>query len=1133
MKRVVIGILIFVVYLACVIAAAFALHFSGSRFALFCLLLGLLGAATIAFVIWYMSSMRGEATQDAGPDSVNLDTLLRDANRKLRTSPLRVKFLAAAQIIYIVGEDNSAKTHTVLQSGLDAELLAGNLLRDGVVAPTQLANIWLAGSSVIVEAAESLLQQPALWHRLIKATRPGKLSSLFAKAGSQPSRAVVVCVSAERIPGSSEAGYNADQIRASAQTLNSRLRQVSQTLGISVPVYVLFTKLDTLAHFADYVGRLSSDEVKAPLGSLVAHIETGSGLYAERASALLSTHLDELTYALSEFRLEVLARGGELKMLASAYEFPRDLQKRRSTIVDFLVELTRPSQLGINPFLRGFFFSGMRALIVEEAVAAVQRRPETLNIPEGATSVFSIGGAQFNQPRQQAVQTRSRKIAQWAFLPHLFSKLLLGDKSALEASRASTKVNLLKRALLGFACSCIFIYIILLTISFFNNRDLEKQVAAAAAVSVNRPAPTQFASVHDLQKLDQLGALLLKLDAYRKDGPPLMDRWGLYSGEALYPIVCNAYSIKFRTLLLGPAQSNILTQLRALQSPPTADADYTSVYNPLKAYLITTVNPGKSVLEPAFLAPALSSSWARPVAAPSDVANLARTQFETYATVLAEPLSCMASVGGSQDRATVEHAREYLNGMGGFRHVYQRMLGAVGIPSITYNSKFAGSARFITNTYEIAGAFTKPGFAFMENAIQHPADYFKGEEWVVPAVPGATPDLSTLPGQLQKQYVADYLATWRGYMNATHFTGYQSLDDAAAKLDTLSSPSSPILELFWLISSNTTVALPEIAEAFKAPQAVVPGANPSNVYVAPGNQPYIQALQTLKGAIQSVSQNPATANDPTPILQAATTADSAAANIRSAFAPDPVAQMDTVSYNRLEDPITSIRNAAKRIPAAGADKGGREFCSAAGPVLQKFPFNPKATAEASPDEVAQIFSPGQALTRLTTVLAPYISLQSGQYGPAPSSAMPVNPAFLHFLNAAQKVSSALFPAGGTQPTLTFSLTEVKSPSVPDLTLSIDGQQIAAGQSATFHWIAQPASRITLTPTLASEMTGNWSVFKLGFLATHPTQNQLEYSFSFQGHIGAIVRFDSDGPGAPLLDPHFMERLHCVSTVVKP
>ena len=157
MKRILIGILIFVLYLACVIAGAFALHFSGTRFALFCTVLGLLGGAAIAFTIWYLpTDMTGQAGEATKSDLINIDALLRDADRKLRTSRLGAKSLRSAQIIYVLGEDNSAKTQTVLQSGLDAELLAGNLLRDGIVAPTQLANVWLAGSYVLVEAGGAL-----------------------------------------------------------------------------------------------------------------------------------------------------------------------------------------------------------------------------------------------------------------------------------------------------------------------------------------------------------------------------------------------------------------------------------------------------------------------------------------------------------------------------------------------------------------------------------------------------------------------------------------------------------------------------------------------------------------------------------------------------------------------------------------------------------------------------------------------------------------------------------------------------------------------------------------------------------------------------------------------------------------
>jgi type VI secretion system protein ImpL len=265
MKRILIGVLIFLVYLALVIWGGFALHFAGTRLILFCVVLGLLGALATFFVIWYLRKLDPASAGPATPDSINLATLLRDADSRIRQSG-RAKSLAAMPLVYIVGDENSAKTQTVLQSGLDPELIAGNVYQDGAVVPTQLANIWLAGNFILVEAGGALLRQPSLWLKLIKATLPARLGSVFSKGSRLPARSVVLCVSIERLlaPNTSE------QIRALAQSLNERLRQLSQTLGIALPAYVLFTKLDNIAPFGEYVGRLSEEEVKAPIGLLLA-----------------------------------------------------------------------------------------------------------------------------------------------------------------------------------------------------------------------------------------------------------------------------------------------------------------------------------------------------------------------------------------------------------------------------------------------------------------------------------------------------------------------------------------------------------------------------------------------------------------------------------------------------------------------------------------------------------------------------------------------------------------------------------------------------------------------------------------------------------------------------------------------
>ena len=63
-----------------------------------------------------------------------------------------------------------------------------------------------------------------------------------------------------------------------------------------------------------------------------------------------------------DLRPEYLARETRPQKLPGIYEFPREFRKLRRAMVQFLVDLCRPSQLTVGPFLRGFYFSGVRPL---------------------------------------------------------------------------------------------------------------------------------------------------------------------------------------------------------------------------------------------------------------------------------------------------------------------------------------------------------------------------------------------------------------------------------------------------------------------------------------------------------------------------------------------------------------------------------------------------------------------------------------------------------------------------------------------------------------------------------------------------------------------------------------------------
>src|SRR5207253_7384892 len=158
-----------------------------------------------------------------------------------------------------------------------------------------------------------------------------------------------------------------------------------------------FTKTDRISFFPEFVRGLNKDEASEVLGSTLPVRPLSAGVFAEEETRRLTKAFDELFYSLAERRLDLLARENEAAKLPGIYEFPRELRKFRNLLVQFLVDMARPSQLAVNPFLRGFYFTGVRPVVVEDVVAAA---PDVGQVAEssaggfdaGATRIFGGGG---------------------------------------------------------------------------------------------------------------------------------------------------------------------------------------------------------------------------------------------------------------------------------------------------------------------------------------------------------------------------------------------------------------------------------------------------------------------------------------------------------------------------------------------------------------------------------------------------------------------------------------------------------------------------------------------------------------------------------------------------------------------
>lgn len=177
------------------------LHLQGATYIVFVVILvliGIAGAVTLLILHARSKREREQAGGDSGGgDKTELDLLLNDANRKLRTSQQGAKTLDSIPLIYVLGQSGSAKTSTIVQSGLDPELIAGTASQEFEQSPTGILNLWFTGSAALLEVGASIRGNTSSLGRLVHRTRAKAYRSAFG-TGAAP-RAAIVCLSMDQL----------------------------------------------------------------------------------------------------------------------------------------------------------------------------------------------------------------------------------------------------------------------------------------------------------------------------------------------------------------------------------------------------------------------------------------------------------------------------------------------------------------------------------------------------------------------------------------------------------------------------------------------------------------------------------------------------------------------------------------------------------------------------------------------------------------------------------------------------------------------------------------------------------------------------------------------------------------------
>jgi hypothetical protein len=204
-------------------------------------------------------------------------------------------------VTFLVGGTGTGKTSLIAESGIELEQAA--------------ENAWRMGEALLVDGS------------------PIANRRLFRRGDACSAVLILDCdafLAQERVETLAHTGRES----------RAQLAAIARATRATLPVHVVFTKMDKLNHFGAFARNFTALEGREAMGVTV------------RTSA--NEAFDTVYRWLADKRPKLLERECNPRELPNIFEFPREFAKLRPLIVEFLTELGSPTSI-----LRGFYFTGV------------------------------------------------------------------------------------------------------------------------------------------------------------------------------------------------------------------------------------------------------------------------------------------------------------------------------------------------------------------------------------------------------------------------------------------------------------------------------------------------------------------------------------------------------------------------------------------------------------------------------------------------------------------------------------------------------------------------------------------------------------------------------------------------------
>ena len=1124
------------------------------------------GGLTVLLVYVLVSRLSG-ATQTPAPASPEasapapspgsgrsaaVSALIQEANEKLAKSPTlasqRVKStITDFPLYFVLGAEGTGKTSLFLAAGFEPELLAGQVHRESAVVPTRLGNIWFAESAVVVEGAGDFFSgEDSRWKDFLASFhRPGgksRFARIFGANAETKLSGVLLCCDAGAFVGVPDSA----RVAALGRMAQQRLQVVAEVFGRDVPVYVIFTKSDSIPYFGEYFGRLTESEDQQVLGCTFPAVAAAQSPTNEAITA----GLNNLYFSLADRRLEFLEREKDSAKRPAIYEFPREFKRLRGPLGQFLLDVFRAKPLQPNPRLAGVYFTGTRRVV---------GRADDLD----RSGVHKVGDVtrilraeDLQKLRSQPPDSREREpeITRWSFVSDLWQQIL-HRRPAAAASSYITRRQLYYRKVAFVSAVAVFgLASLLFANSFLRNYSLVSQVQAAALRCEAVPQGT-VPSARNLQEID---ALRQRVEALVEDKPGILMHFGFYEGRTLLDPAWRVYYARLREYFLEAIVRRLEGELSGLPSEQNSSYRYDAVFDTLKTYRTITRSPSETSCTPdSALVDRLMVRWRqdRPLDVESE--RIARENFRFYATSLKSRQIPDELQILSKDDQVVQRGRNYLSAFNGAEPQYRQIIEQVNherqsptrLADLMPDAKYRSVLRV---GEEVPAAFTRPGgWDRVQELIESAAGGSAGESCVLGSGGSrlaSLPAVGGLKAQLRKLYIDDYIRYWSDYLTNTSVLPYGGCKDAEDKLGILKENNSPILAVLLLTAENTTfpkhagsrvqqagqAALQkagtrfksffgqkqegaggqtakalngllaggpsedQITDTFQPAHAVFKDSPPNREHWADErNTPYLNSLGDLQRALQALDRggkcdetNQAANNQANvEMAKAQGVIDGLARNFNSKGVYEKVKALLESPLPRgliIKDPAEVTR---RKIISAQ-----QQLCTGLGTLTNKYPFSLQGN-DAGLDQVGKVFDPKDGLlAALRLALGDLVVKSDGNWSPKPDAPIQLSRSFLEFFNRMSEISAALFPQQGGAAAMKFKLSVQASPVIKQVIGTIDGGPIS--MSKEYSWPPSNGEiNLRVEPTGGGSTplcsySGLWAIFRLLSSADHTVGTNL-------------------------------------------